>query len=193
MKRCALGEPVAQPSAAEREARSTSKVEQQTVSDTADTAAVSWTGGKDCNLALLTAWRDPSLHVKSLVCFRPEDAKFRAHPIVLVEAQAKSLGLQLHHVLIPKGTTDYKTAYVSGMRKLREEHGIMVIATGDMDLVGDMSRNWIEECGEEAGIRAFLPLWQADRRECLARLLAEGFVIKARRRTDFTLLTACRV
>ena len=44
------------------------------------------------------------------------------------------------------------------MHTLREQHGIRVIATGDMDLVGDMARNWIEECGEECGIRAFLPL-----------------------------------
>ena len=154
-------------------------VEEQQTSDTADITAVSWTGGKDCNLALLTAWRDPSLHVTSLVCFRPEDKAFRAHPIALMEAQAEALGLQLVHVLIPKDATDYKVAYVNGMRKLRDEHGIKVIATGDMDLVGTMARNWIEECGEEVGIRAYLPLWQADRRQCLARLLAEKFVVKA--------------
>ena len=28
--------------------------------------------------------------------------------------------------------------------------------------VGTMARNWIEECGEAAGVRAFLPLWQAE-------------------------------
>ena len=45
--------------------------------------AVSWTGGKDCNLALLIAWRDPTLRVTSLVVFRPQDAAFRAHPLDL--------------------------------------------------------------------------------------------------------------
>ena len=48
------------------------------------------------------------------------------------------------------------------MTRLREDRGIEVIATGDMDLVGTTARNWIEECGEEAGIESFLPLWKAD-------------------------------
>ena len=63
------------------------------------------------------------------------------------------------------------------MRRLRAEHAIEVIATGDMDLVGSMARNWIEECGEEAGIAAYLPLWQADRATCLRQLIAERFTV----------------
>ena len=153
--------------------------EAQALGATASNTAVSWTGGKDCNLALLAAWRDPSLRVTALVCFRPEDALFRAHPIELMEAQAEALGLPLLHVIIPRdASSDYKAAYVKGMRQLREDHGIVVMATGDMDLVGSMSRNWIEECGEEAGIAAFLPLWLADRAGCLSQLLAEGFAVR---------------
>eukprot|EP00928_Gymnodinium_smaydae_P083063 TRINITY_DN66334_c0_g1_i1.p1 TRINITY_DN66334_c0_g1~~TRINITY_DN66334_c0_g1_i1.p1 ORF type:complete len:280 (+),score=32.68 TRINITY_DN66334_c0_g1_i1:58-840(+) len=151
-------------------------VEPQAIAKDAAICAISWTGGKDCNLALLEAWRDPSLLVSALVCFRPENANFRAHPLALMEAQAAALGLPLHHVIIPRGA-DYKASYVSGMRHLREEHGITVIATGDMDLVGTMARNWIEECGEEAGVRAFLPLWQADRASCLRKLIDEGFKV----------------
>mmetsp|Transcript_43031 Transcript_43031/g.133775 ORF Transcript_43031/g.133775 Transcript_43031/m.133775 type:complete len:255 (-) Transcript_43031:140-904(-) len=152
-------------------------VEPQALSSDARLTAISWTGGKDCNLALLDAWRNPALHVTSLVVFRPQDAVFRAHPLKLAEAQAECLGLQLLHVIIPSDAPNYKAAYVSGMRQLRAEHGIEVIATGDTDLVGSMARNWIEECGEEAGIEAYLPLWQAERGVCLRRLLAEGFVV----------------
>ena len=137
--------------------------------------AVSWTGGKDCNLALLMAWRDPTLRVTSLVVFRPQDAAFRAHPLELSEMQAASLGLPLRHVIIDG--VDYKASYVAGMRRLRAEHGVEVIATGDVDLVGTMRRNWIEECGEEAGVAAFLPLWRADRGELLRRMLEEGLEI----------------
>jgi len=54
-----------------------------------------------------------------------------------------------------------------------QEHGIEVVVTGDMDLVGTMQRNWIEECGEECGVDACLPLWQADRAELLRKLLHE--------------------
>ena len=40
-----------------------------------------------------------------------------------------------------------------------------------------MRRNWIEECGEEAGVAAFLPLWRADRGDLLRRMLEEGLDI----------------
>ena len=43
--------------------------EAQALGATASNTAVSWTGGKDCNLALLDAWRNPQLHVTSLVVF----------------------------------------------------------------------------------------------------------------------------
>ena len=56
-------------------------VEPQALAPDARNTAISWTGGKDCNLALLSAWRDPNLRVTSLVTFHPEDAVFRAHPL----------------------------------------------------------------------------------------------------------------
>jgi len=100
--------------------------------------------GQDCNLALLKAWRDPSLRVVALVVFRPKQAVFKAHPLRIMEVQAASLTLSLLHVEIT-GEPSYKHSYVAGMRRLREEHGIEVMVTGDMDLVGTMQRNWIEE------------------------------------------------
>lgn len=123
-------------------------IEQQVVGDDAKISAVSWTGGKDCNLALLKAWREPSLRVTCLVVFMPHEAHFRAHPLPLMEAQAKALSLPLHRVVISANVTNYKKAYVDGIESLRDEHGIEVITTGDMDLVGTMKRNWIQECAE---------------------------------------------
>ncbi len=153
---------------------------QQNIDPAADVTAVSWTGGKDCNLTLLFAWRNPSLRVTSLVCFKPEGKQFLAHPIPLMEAQAVALGLPLLFIDIPEGTTDYMKAYVDGLVRLREEHDITVIATGDMDLVGTMKRNWIERCCEEVvgdKMRAYLPLWQMNRSQSLNIMLEEGFSI----------------
>ena len=148
----------------------------------ADITAISWTGGKDCNLALLYAKRNPNLDVQYLITFRPEGKPFRAHPLPFMEAQAKSLGLELLHVIIPdqtSTTTDYMKAYVDGIRKVKENYGITVICTGDMDLIGTMERNWIERCCEQVGdgMRAFLPLWKKDREECLEAMLEEGLEI----------------
>ena len=95
------------------------KVEAQAIGTGARKAAVSWTGGKDCNLALLMAWRDPTLQVVALVVFRPKQAAFRAHPIHVMEAQATSLSLPLIHVEVASEPS-YKDSYVAGMRRLNE-------------------------------------------------------------------------
>ena len=84
------------------------------------------------------------MRVVALVVFRPKQAVFKAHPLRIMEVQAASLTLSLLHVEIT-GEPSYKHSYVAGMRRLREEHGIEVMVTGDMDLVGTMQRNWIEE------------------------------------------------
>ena len=141
-------------------------------------AVVSWTGGKDCNLALLSAWRNPTLEVIGLVVFVPEGVDFKAHPIRIQELQATALSLPLTKIKIPKGATDYKAAYMKGMRELNVGLGVEVIVTGDMDLVDGMP-NWMEECAAEVeGIKKVeLPLWRADRVACLERLVAESFSV----------------
>jgi hypothetical protein len=85
--------------------------------------AISWTGGKDCNLALLFAKRDPALDVRYLVVFRISEKAFHAHPISLMTKQAKSLALKLLFVDFPEGTTDYFQAYVDGIRNLYDTYG----------------------------------------------------------------------
>uniref|UniRef100_A0A7S2KIS1 Diphthine--ammonia ligase n=1 Tax=Leptocylindrus danicus TaxID=163516 RepID=A0A7S2KIS1_9STRA len=175
----------------------------QSESSPPEIAAVSWTGGKDCNLALLHAQRDPNLSVQYLLTFRPENKPFRAHPLPFMDAQADALGLKLIHVVIPEGTTDYMQAYVDGLVRVRNDYGISVIVTGDMDLVGTNPRNWIVRCCEivcessdyttsdtntdannnaaskdKGGhMRAYLPLWGKNRIETLEIMLDEGLEI----------------
>lgn len=142
---------------------------------------ISWTGGKDCNLALLTCWRNPSLDVTDLVVFRPGGkSDFEAHPMSLMKAQADSLALNLRIMELSTSATHcYRDAYVEAIRKLRDDFGIRVIATGDMDLVEieNSSDNYIKECCQMlpgGGIRTYLPLWKADREDCLRTLVLEN-------------------
>ena len=153
--------------------------EEQTISPSgnAEATAISWTGGKDCNLALLSAWRDPKLNVTTLVVFAPTKGGFgfHAHPIRLMEAQAEALGLTLRIMSLPSDKP-HKEGYIDAIRQLRDENGITVLGTGDMDLVGAMSTNWIDDCCQAVGgIRAYLPLWKADRITCLNTLVSENF------------------
>ena len=162
--------------------------EEQTIGDHGESGGaperccISWTGGKDCNLALLKCWRDPSLDVTDLVVFQPEGKPdFEAHPKTIMQAQADALGLTLRFLMLPS-SIPYRDGYVNAVKELRDVHGITVIATGDMDLVEieNCSDNYIKECCAMAGggIRTYLPLWKADRAECLTTLvLDEGYEI----------------
>ena len=95
-------------------------------------AAVSWTGGKDCNLAMLLAWRESSLRVEALVVFRPRDAVFRAHPLGIMQAQAAALSLPLLQVEIT-GEPSFKDSYVAGMRRLQSK----IVAEGTPLMTSD--------------------------------------------------------
>jgi uncharacterized protein (TIGR00290 family) len=151
-------------------------VEQQTINTSASIAAISWTGGKDCNLALLHAWRDPTLHVKYLVVFRTNKS-FHAHPLPFIEAQASSLGLQLIYVDFDPPTTDWMEAYITRISSLHDTYNIQTITTGDINLVGTLERNWMERACQGAGIRCHLPLWDIDKEKTLNVMLEEGLDI----------------
>lgn len=152
-------------------------VEQQTIGPSAAIAAISWTGGKDCNLALLHAWRNGDFDVRYLIVFRLSTKPFQAHPVQFMEAQAKSLGLKLIFVDFPEEVDDWMNAYVQGISRARDEYDIQVISTGDINLVGTMQRNWMERACEGAGIKCYLPLWDIDKEKTLGLMLDEGFEI----------------
>lgn len=119
---------------------------EQKLDTNAAVTAISWTGGKDCNLALLRASRDPTLSVRYLVVFCLSNKAFKAHPVPFMREQARSLNLELLFIDIPDGSCNYFEEYVNGIRNLNTKYGVEVISTGDMDLVGTMEQNWMEKC-----------------------------------------------
>ena len=152
-------------------------VEQQTINATASITAISWTGGKDCNLALVRAWRNGDMDVRFLLVFRLSTKPFQAHPIQFMEAQAHSLGLKLIFVDFSDEVSDWMDAYVTGIVRVRDMYGIKCIVTGDIDLVGTMQRNWMQRACERAQIKCHLPLWDISREEALNALFDEEFEI----------------
>ena len=94
-----------------------------------------------------------------------------------MEIQAEALGLALC-VMSLSSDVSYKEGYIQAIRHLRDDRGIRVLGTGDMSLVGKMRTNWIDDCCREVGnVRAYLPLWNADRVACLNRLRSENFLV----------------
>lgn len=109
--------------------------------------------------------------------FRLSTKPFQAHPIQFMEAQARSLGLELIFVNFPEEVTDWMDAYVEEIIRVRDKYGILVISTGDINLVGTMQRNWIERACEKAEIQSYLPLWDIQKENALNVMLNEGLEV----------------
>jgi uncharacterized protein (TIGR00290 family) len=135
-------------------------------------AAVLWTGGKDSALAHYEAVR-AGFHVTRLATFAPPSARFLAHPIEVMAAQAEALGLP--HTII-EIAEPYAERYEAAIRSLRDDYHIGVLVTGDIDLVGG-EPNWVRERAASTGVEVVTPLWDCDRTGLLRRLLSAGFTL----------------
>jgi diphthine-ammonia ligase len=132
-------------------------------------AAVLWTGGKDCSLALHEA-RAAGLDVRALVTFTPREPDFLAHPLPVLEAQARAAGLPHQRLVIDE---PFRDGYERALRTLRDE-GVAALVTGDIAEVAGHP-NWVRECAEPLGLRVETPLWGRERPALLARLLELRF------------------
>ncbi|EQC38061.1 hypothetical protein SDRG_04491 [Saprolegnia diclina VS20] len=132
-------------------------------------SAVSWTGGKDCAMALYEA-KAAGHDIALLVTFAPENPSFRAHPIPLMEAQAAAIGLP--HLFLTIRPPDYNGSYEAALRHLQNDHGIACLITGDIDLIGASTSNFMNERCAGVGMAIFTPLWQRPR-EALIQLVLE--------------------
>ena len=132
----------------------------------------SWSGGKDSCLALHRALADGALPEVLLTMCTEGGERTRSHglPRSVIEAQAKSLGLQLR--TIASSWDNYEQNLVELLRGVKAD-GIEAAIFGDIDI--PRHRAWEEQVCTAAGIRAFLPLWQTDRLALLEEWWQLGF------------------
>ena len=135
-----------------------------------NTAAVLWTGGKDCALAYLKA-QQAGYNITRLITFTPKNPDFKAHPIHLIEKQVASIGI-IHQFIIVEAPL--KESYENAIQSLKDNDGIHILVTGDIDEV-DGHSNWIEECSKKSRMRVFNPLWKKDRKFLLEELINNHF------------------
>jgi diphthine-ammonia ligase len=130
-------------------------------------AAVLWTGGKDCCLALHKA-HSLGHTITALVTFVPEfNPGFLAHPLPFMALQAEALGLPHWQRVIGM---PYKESYVEAIRALRTQNDIDMLVTGDIDFING-APNWIRQCAEGTGVEVLNPLWQLPRSSILEMML----------------------
>lgn len=133
----------------------------------------SWSGGKDSALALHRALR-AGARPRFLVSMLTEGGtRSRSHGLrrELLEAQAEALGVPIR---FGSATwADYREEFVAVVEEGVAATDARVGVFGDIG--GDEHREWEEGVCVDAGARAALPLWQAERRAVVDELLAAGF------------------
>lgn len=141
---------------------------------------LSWSGGKDCALALYHLRRDGQYDVVGLqTTVTDEYDRSSIHGIrrPLLRTQARLLGLNLHEVPLPVPSSfdGYEQAMLAALAELREQ-GIETMAFGDM-LLEDV-REYREQLLARAGMKAIYPLWGRDTREVADEIIGLGFVAR---------------
>ncbi|MFO7815206.1 MAG: diphthine--ammonia ligase [Halanaerobiales bacterium] len=132
----------------------------------------SWSGGKDSALALFKAIQADYIPKKLLNILNEKGEKSRSHNLSLsvLEAQAGSLNISLE--TRRASWEDYEDIFIDALKEFNEE-GIKTGVFGDIDLEGH--REWEEKVCNEAGLEAYLPLWQKKREVLLNEFIEEGF------------------
>lgn len=133
----------------------------------------SWSGGKDCMLALYRVQKSGEQEVKVLLNMCDVDSDFsRSHGIhsSMIVRQAEALGIEL---LQPKtDRASYEQNFKAAILKLKEQ-GIIGGVFGDIYLWEH--RRWIERVCNECGVEAIFPLWDNPVTELAEEIIDSGF------------------
>ncbi|QDH80776.1 diphthine--ammonia ligase [Echinicola soli] len=136
-----------------------------------------WSGGKDSALALYHVMQDEEIHVDRLMTTVNEAyQRVSMHGVrrELLQAQARSIGLQVDELLLPEmpSMDTYNQLMGDKMREIKDAditHSIF----GDIFL--EDLKKYREEKLAEAGLKALFPLWKRNTTELIHEFLDLGF------------------
>lgn len=140
---------------------------------------LAWSGGKDSLWTLHQIQREKSFEVKALLTTVVEDdLRSGMHSIrqSLIQAQAKSLGLELTSILQPAFPKNevYESTFSEALSIYREQ-GIKTIAYGDLFL--EDIRAFRDEMMSRMNMTAIYPLWQQNTAELAKEIVRSGYEI----------------
>lgn len=138
---------------------------------------MAWSGGKDSAAALAELQRDPAYEVVGLLTtITGEYQRISMHGVrvSLLDAQARSLGLPLHKVVIPPQCSNqlYEQAMGRAIADCEAE-GITAMGFGDLYL--EDIRVYREHMLQPTGISPVFPIWGRDTRLLAKDILDAGF------------------
>lgn len=132
----------------------------------------SWSGGKDCCLALhraMTLW-GPPVCLLNMLTEDGEHSRSHGLPKRLLQAQAEALGVPL--VLGSASWADYESEFVRQLQALATQ-GVQAGVFGDLDL--QIHWDWEQGVCEQAGLVALEPLWHTPHEMLVEEFLQAGF------------------
>jgi len=132
----------------------------------------SWSGGKDCCLALYRA-KTAGMDVRCLANMVTADGmRSCSHGIAatVIKRQAEALGIPIAQRRTTSET--YEAEFIKLLKDFKWD-GIEGGVFGDIDF--GPHREWIEKVGEAAGVTPHLLLWQEDQAKLMAEFLDAGF------------------
>lgn len=133
---------------------------------------VSWSGGKDCSLALHRAVKS-GMDVRYLANMVTSDGKRScSHGISasVIKKQAEALGIPIAQ----RPTTDdnYEAVFTDTIKGFKQE-GVTGGVFGDIDF--NAHREWIERICANAGITPHLPLWLENQQKLMEEFIDAGY------------------
>ena len=136
---------------------------------TSPKAAISWSAGKDCCLALLRA-RESGLTIQSFVTMCEADGTSKSHALSpeLIGAQVARFNALWLPVRVTGSYGELFSRTLEGL--VGSGHTHMVF--GDIAL--QAHRDWLEPACARAGLEAVFPLWGEPRRALAAEIISRG-------------------
>ena len=118
---------------------------------------VSWSGGKDCSLAIYKAKEQYGFPTLLLTSVPKEKNSVMAHGYreSILNLQAKAMNLPIEYMYFePK---EYRETYIDKLNQLKQAHAITHVVYGDLYL--SEHRVWIEEVCKEVDLIPLFPVW----------------------------------
>jgi len=136
-----------------------------------------WSGGKDSAISLYEIQKGKKHEVVSLLTTITEDydrVSLHGVPRILVEQQAKSLGLPIEEVFISKASSNEE--YESKMKETLtrfKQNGVSSVVFGDVFL--EDVRQYRENNLSKLEMKGLFPVWGRDTAELTRSFIALGF------------------
>jgi diphthine-ammonia ligase len=133
----------------------------------------SWSGGKDCSLALYRA-KVSGMDVRYLANTVTENRQLScSHNMsaAVIHRQSEAMGIPI--VQQPTTTETYEAEFIKMLKDFKSD-GIDGGVFGDIDF--NPHHEWIERVCRQADITPYLPLWEEDQRKLLEEFIDAGFI-----------------